>query len=670
MATAFAELPEPFAPEQIRFSTVQLNGQTVHVQDDHYGYVKNPITDSDENGISEMMFKYERESLVQVIPPGEAESGGEESVTASAGSAPKWTQANLTIFGEWEQYHIKGYDEILVSNSGYVAPPPDVKAPELTSLPADGTQDVAVSTAPVLTFSESVTSASGAELSDAAVASGLHVTDSFGQSVLFTANWKKNSRTIQVNPVREWTGTTMYALEFAEPIAKDAAGNLNEPFRFSFVTTANPLVFAPPLPLPVLEVEPEPEETPEPEELPGPVESPVHTSPGSPMPEPVNVIGSVSDQTLSAAIRAGQSTGQIILEAPEGRMAMNLEQLQQVASTGLPLNLKFADAKFTLQTDILQTEQVDNQSVSHIALGAEKTPHDLADKLKAKAANLDLYQLQGDVYHFRAFMLLKNRAEQPLTKFNDKLQVGIPLPLELVDLAEMGILQIGRFNEVTNTWDTMPGHYEAEDGIFLFETDQFSHWALMSKKIRTFSDISGHWAKSVIEGMATNGYVSGMGEGKFAPYKSMTRAEVVTLLDRLLAGEGLAESPFADVPRNEWFAGPVNRMYAAGVVTGLDGKHFAPYETVTREQLSVMISRALSIKQDNPLERSGADSSLNLFADQSTISSWARDAVGLSVELGIVRGMAAGDQMIFAPQKAVTRAEAVIMLKKFLDNRK
>jgi S-layer homology domain len=216
----------------------------------------------------------------------------------------------------------------------------------------------------------------------------------------------------------------------------------------------------------------------------------------------------------------------------------------------------------------------------------------------------------------------------------------------------------------------MPGQYDAEGGFFLFETDQFSQWALMSKKIKTFSDISGHWAKSVIEGMATNGYISGMDEGKFAPDKSMTRAEVVTLLDRLLAGEGLSESPFADVPRNEWFAGSVNRMYAAGLVTGVDGKHFAPYETVTREQLAVMISHALSIKQDNTLERSGADFSLDLFADQSSISSWARGAVGLSVELGIVRGMAEGDHMIFAPQKAVTRAEAVIMLKKFLDKRK
>ena len=651
MATAFAELPQPFAPEQIRFSTVQLNGQTAHVQDDQYGYVRNPIADSDDNGISEMMFKYERESLVQVIPPG-------EHVQTDAGGAPKWTSARLTIFGEWNQYHIKGYDEIRVNNSGYVAPPPDVTAPELTSDPRDGKQDVAVSTAPTLAFSEKVASASGAELTDATATSGLRVTDASGQSVSFTANWKKNSQTVQVNPSREWAGDTTFTFEFAERVAQDAAGNANGLYRFSFTTASNPLVFAPPLPLPVIEVEPDSEEEPAPEET--PVEPPF----GVPMPEPVYVLGSVSDQTLSAAIRAAQTTGQITLEALEGRLALDLAQLQLVSATGLPLNLKVADVTFTLHADILQTEAVRNGSVSHVALGAEKTPSALEEKLKERAAYLERDQLQGDVRHFTATLHLKNGTETPMTNFNGDLQVGIPLEPDKVEWAEMAILQMGRFNEETNGWELKPGHYDAERGLFLFETDRFSHWALMSKKIKTFTDIADHWAKSVIEGMATNGYVSGMGEGQFAPDKSMTRAEAATLLDRLLAGEGLADSPFADVPKNEWYAGAVGRMYAAGLIAGVDENQFAPYATVTREQLAVMVARALSKKQ------LGVEGSLDLFADRADVSPWAREAVGLSAQLGIVRGIAQGEQTLFAPQKAATRAEAVTMLKEFLDIRR
>ncbi|WP_130863240.1 S-layer homology domain-containing protein [Bacilliculturomica massiliensis] len=49
-----------------------------------------------------------------------------------------------------------------------------------------------------------------------------------------------------------------------------------------------------------------------------------------------------------------------------------------------------------------------------------------------------------------------------------------------------------------------------------------------------FSDIGGHWARRQINLAASAGWISGLGDGTFAPERHITRAEAVTLINRML----------------------------------------------------------------------------------------------------------------------------------------
>ena len=49
-----------------------------------------------------------------------------------------------------------------------------------------------------------------------------------------------------------------------------------------------------------------------------------------------------------------------------------------------------------------------------------------------------------------------------------------------------------------------------------------------------FTDISGHWAEKEIERAATLGWVSGYTDGSFHPDAPITRAEAMTLINRVL----------------------------------------------------------------------------------------------------------------------------------------
>ena len=52
--------------------------------------------------------------------------------------------------------------------------------------------------------------------------------------------------------------------------------------------------------------------------------------------------------------------------------------------------------------------------------------------------------------------------------------------------------------------------------------------------IRTFSDIDGHWAKDSILDAAGRGWINGYSDGSFKPDKRITRAEAITIVNRVM----------------------------------------------------------------------------------------------------------------------------------------
>lgn len=68
---------------------------------------------------------------------------------------------------------------------------------------------------------------------------------------------------------------------------------------------------------------------------------------------------------------------------------------------------------------------------------------------------------------------------------------------------------------------------------------------------RTFSDIKGHWAKAYIERAAELGWISGFQDGTFHPDAYITRAQAVTMINRML--NRLPEDPSDLLPgMNVW----------------------------------------------------------------------------------------------------------------------
>ena len=73
-----------------------------------------------------------------------------------------------------------------------------------------------------------------------------------------------------------------------------------------------------------------------------------------------------------------------------------------------------------------------------------------------------------------------------------------------------------------------------------------------------FTDIDGHWAETIINSFAKAGYVSGYPDGTFRPDEKVTRAEVVSVLNRIIGIKSVATTQqYSDLPASHWAFGQI-----------------------------------------------------------------------------------------------------------------
>lgn len=172
-----------------------------------------------------------------------------------------------------------------------------------------------------------------------------------------------------------------------------------------------------------------------------------------------------------------------------------------------------------------------------------------------------------------------------------------------------------------------------------------------------YPDIAGdEWFVSAVEAMTEEGIMTGLEGGIFGPYEPVTRATVITVLWRLEGSPQMSVAePFADA-EEDWYAAPAAWAKGVGVATGYDDGSFGGRDLVTREQLACFLYRYAQYKE-GPL----AAGALGLFKDSDAISDWAEDAVRHAVGLGILQG---SDLGLLDPGGIANRAALAIMLQR------
>lgn len=180
---------------------------------------------------------------------------------------------------------------------------------------------------------------------------------------------------------------------------------------------------------------------------------------------------------------------------------------------------------------------------------------------------------------------------------------------------------------------------------------------------KIFSDITEdfRYAKSAIHYLYQKGIISGVGSGKFAPNKTITRAEMSKIANLSIGSDKVDyKGNFRDVSHTDWFAPYVAQSIANGFFVGYDDGSFRPTKSISRQEFCVVVAR-LAVKTGliTNKELENYKISGEIYADAHNIARYAKSQVAWVEAKGALDEIT---RVRFEPHKPITRAEACRVL--------
>jgi 2',3'-cyclic-nucleotide 2'-phosphodiesterase / 3'-nucleotidase len=164
-----------------------------------------------------------------------------------------------------------------------------------------------------------------------------------------------------------------------------------------------------------------------------------------------------------------------------------------------------------------------------------------------------------------------------------------------------------------------------EAGFGIFKLD-------LSKGAGAFTDVpSTHWAAQYINPLVEKGIIKGTSPTTFAPSANVTRGQFASLLVRTLGLTARSAAPFGDVSGD--LGKEVAAAYEAGIVKGVSSTKFAPKKSISRAEMVTMLIRAYDKKNGAVTATDKIP-----FTDVEKVSDEAKTAIQKAVELEIVNG--------------------------------
>jgi len=174
-----------------------------------------------------------------------------------------------------------------------------------------------------------------------------------------------------------------------------------------------------------------------------------------------------------------------------------------------------------------------------------------------------------------------------------------------------------------------------------------------------FVDLGSHtWAEDAINELAEDGIIKGTTAITYSPQNNITRADFASLLVRAFKLESNNTENFADVTAADYFASELAIARNTGIINGIGDNKFAPRNTITRQDMMVIVYRALQ-----KLNVGFGETIEPQYEDFTTVAPYAQDAVSALIGAGIVNGKSGR----IAPTDYTTRAEVAVLIKRILD---
>ena len=384
----------------------------------------------------------------------------------------------------------------------------------------------------------------------------------------------------------------------------------------------------------------------------------------------VNANGSatvtVSDKSVTDAIKAAQDAAKKAGTEKNG-VSVTIDATTTGGASDITATLTEQSVDALIKAGVSKVQIKSDAATISLDLTALKAAQATAGgaiTLSAKpvAASTLPAAAQNAIGNRPVFSFTLQSGGKPVSNFGGgSAAIAIPYtPQKGEDTGKLCVVYVDDNGGVTYLTDSS---YDPDTKTMIARTGHFSVYGVGYKAdAPMFADITNHWAKADIDFVAARGLLSGTGNNQFSPDTGMTRGMFVTALGRLAGIDPTQykNTKFTDVAATAYYAPYVNWAEEKGIVSGTTATTFAPDTNISREQMAVIMANyALACGYTIPKTREAV-----IFADTSSIGSWAKDAVKAMQMAGVLNSK---DGNRFDSQGTATRAEVSAVLHRYVE---
>ncbi|MCW3791669.1 S-layer homology domain-containing protein [Paenibacillus sp. LS1] len=213
----------------------------------------------------------------------------------------------------------------------------------------------------------------------------------------------------------------------------------------------------------------------------------------------------------------------------------------------------------------------------------------------------------------------KELVEGKIVKFNGTDQPGIEF--EVTKFSTFSIILMNSTQSSAYIQGYADGTFRPDQAVKRVEMAALLSRVFTSKTDTTPVDYSdmpvAEWARESISLATTAGYMQGNDSGSFMPERSITRAEMAVIVDRILDNHATDEVEVNDIAQH-WGREAIQRVLVSGIMTVSSDSTFRPNDALTRAEAVTLLNRLLN--REPVLNKSG------LWKDVSS-SHWAFGAI-------------------------------------------
>ncbi len=315
------------------------------------------------------------------------------------------------------------------------------------------------------------------------------------------------------------------------------------------------------------------------------------------------------------------------------------------------IEMNTAYAILTLPSNMLNTSELSSkvQNASNIAVSvASDNYSDLAADIQGKIVDRPMIKLSLKI----------DGAETEWNNLESPVKVAIPYKPTEAELKTIEHIVVLQIDSKGNALTVPSGRYNESTGMVTFTTTHIGRYAVAYVS-KTFSDLKSFaWAKNQIEVLASKGIINGTSETTFNPQAAITRADFMVLLVKALDLNATVDSNFDDIPADAYYYKQIGIAKKLGITTGVGNNLYKPKDKITRQDMMVLISRALLVS--GKISSEGTADVISKYTDKDQVASYAVTGVATLVKEGIV----VGSNNIINPKGNASRAELAAIVYK------